>query len=188
MMTLESIARDIRSCTKCPLQRSRKKAVPGEGDAGAKILLIGEGPGQSEDNSGRPFVGDAGTFLEELLSSIKIKRQDVFITNIVKCRPPNNRDPLDEEVRICTTAYLYDQTRLIKPKLIITLGRHSMHQFFPQLRSISEVHGKAYKKAGQVYMLMYHPAAALYQASLKATIKEDFKKIPEILRQIGENR
>jgi len=104
---------------------------------------------------------------------------------VVKCRPPNNRDPLDEEVRVCTTAYLFDQIKLLKPKLIIALGRHSMHLFFPQIRSISEVHGKAYKKAGQVYMLMYHPAAALYQQHLKHTLKEDFKKIPEILKQIN---
>lgn len=185
-MRLETIAREIRMCTKCPLHRSRKKAAPGEGNSQAEILFIGEGPGQNEDSIGRPFVGEAGQFLDELLASIKIKREDVFITNVVKCRPLNNRDPLDEEVRICTTAYLFDQIRLIKPKLIITLGRHSMHLFFPQIRSISSVHGKAYKKAGQVYMLMYHPAASLYQASLKITLKEDFKKIPEILKQIGE--
>src|SRR3990167_9035600 len=185
-MTLESIAREVRMCTKCSLHKARKKAVPGEGGPKAEILFIGEGPGSAEDEQGRPFVGEAGKFLDELLSSAKIKRKDVFITNVVKCRPPNNRDPLDEEVRICTTAYLFDQIKLIKPKLIITLGRHSMHLFFPQIRSISAVHGKAYKKAGQVYMLMYHPAVSLYQASLKHTLKEDFKKIPEIIRQIGE--
>jgi len=184
--TLESVAREVRTCSKCALYKSRKKAVPGEGNSHADILFIGEGPGQNEDREGLPFVGEAGKFLDELLATARLKREDVFITNVVKCRPPNNRDPLDEEVRICTTAYLYDQIRLIKPKLIVTLGRHSMHQFFPQIRSISAVHGKAYKKAGQVYMLMYHPAAALYQASLKTTIKEDFKKIPEIIRQIGE--
>ncbi len=186
MPTLESIARDVRSCTKCPLHRNRHKAVPGEGNPKAEILFIGEGPGQNEDQIGRPFVGEAGKFLDELLASVKIKREDVYITNVVKCRPPNNRDPLDEEVRICTTAYLYDQLRLIKPKLIVTLGRHSMHQFFPQIRSISQVHGKAYKKAGQVYMLMFHPAASLYQANLKRTLSEDFKKIPAILKEIGE--
>lgn len=171
-------------CTKCPLHKSRKKAVPGEGSPKAEILFIGEGPGQNEDNLGRPFVGEAGKFLDELLATINIKREDVFITNVVKCRPPNNRDPLDEEVRICTTAYLYAQIKAIKPKLIVTLGRHSMHLFFPQIRSISSVHGKAYKKAGQVYMLMYHPAVSLYQASLKQTLKEDFKKIVEIIKQI----
>lgn len=186
MATLESIARDIRQCRKCPLYRNRKKTVPGLGNSQAKILFIGEAPGQAENQIGQPFVGEAGKFLDQLLASIKLKREDVFITNIVKCRPPNNRDPLDEEVRICATAYLYGQIRLIKPKLIVTLGRHSMHLFFSQIRSISSAHGKAYKKANQVYMLMYHPAVVLYQASLKQTLKEDFKKIPEILRQIGE--
>jgi len=186
MPTLDSIAREIRSCNRCSLHRSRQKAVPGEGNPKAEILFIGEGPGESEDKSGRPFVGEAGKFLDELLASIKIKREEVFITNVVKCRPPNNRDPLDEEVRVCTSTYLYDQIKQIEPKLIVTLGRHSMHLFFPQIRSISAVHGKAYKKAGQVYMLMYHPAAALYQANLKNTLKEDFKKIPAILKEIAE--
>lgn len=183
--TLESIAREVRSCVKCPLHKNRKNAVPGAGNPEAEVLLIGEGPGQNEDLEGLPFVGEAGKFLDELLAAAKLKRDKVFITNVVKCRPPNNRDPLDEEVRVCTTAYLFDQLKLIKPKLIVTLGRHSMHLFFPQIRSISEVHAKAYKKANQVYMLMYHPAAALYQQNLKSTIKEDFKKIPEILKQIG---
>lgn len=183
--TLESVAREVRSCSKCALNKSRKNAVPGTGNLNSEILLIGEGPGQNEDLQGLPFVGEAGKFLDELLDAAKLKREDVFITNVVKCRPPNNRDPLDEEVRVCTTSYLFDQIKLIKPKLIVTLGRHSMHLFFPQIRSISEVHGKAYKKANQVYMLMYHPAASLYQANLKNTMKDDFKKIPEILKQIG---
>ena len=131
-----------------------------------------------------PFVGDAGKFLDEMLSVINLKRKDIFITNVVKCRPPNNRDPLEEEVQVCTSNYLYKQIKEIKPKLIITLGRHSMRSFFPQLKSISEVHGKAYKKAGQVYLILYHPAAALYQRSLKQTLIEDFKQIPTILNQI----
>jgi len=158
--------------------------VPGEGNARAEVMFIGEGPGTNEDKEGRPFVGEAGRFLETMLASIGLKREEVYITNVVKCRPPNNRDPLDEEVRICTTNYLYDQIRNIKPRLIVTLGRHSMHQFFPQIRSISSVHGKAYKKGGQVYLILYHPAAALYQQNLKNTLKDDFKKIPSILRKI----
>jgi len=158
--------------------------VPGEGNPKAEVMFIGEGPGTNEDKEGRPFVGEAGRFLEEMLTSVSLKSEEVYITNVVKCRPPNNRDPLDEEVRICTTNYLYDQIRNIKPKLIVTLGRHSMHQFFPQIRSISSVHGKAYKKGGQVYLILYHPAAALYQQNLKNTLKDDFKKIPNILRQI----
>ena len=158
--------------------------MPGEGNARAEVMFIGEGPGTNEDKEGRPFVGEAGRFLETMLASIGLKREEVYITNVVKCRPPNNRDPLDEEVRICTTNYLYDQIRNIKPRLIVTLGRHSMHQFFPQIRSISSVHGKAYKKGGQVYLILYHPAAALYQQNLKNTLKDDFKKIPSILRKI----
>lgn len=183
-MDLESIAQEIKSCTKCPLSKGRTNAVPGEGNKTAEILFIGEGPGSAEDAQGRPFVGEAGQFLDELLASIDLTRDDVFITNVVKCRPPHNRDPLEEEVRVCTGRYLFDQIKQIKPKLIITLGRHSMQVFFPQIKSISDNHGKAYKKAGQVYLILYHPAAALYQQSLKETIRDDFKKIPEILHQI----
>ncbi len=186
MLSLGSIGKEVENCKKCPLSRFRKNSVPGEGNPKAEILLIGEGPGQNEDNEGRPFVGAAGKYLDEMLKSIKLKREDIYITNVVKCRPVNNRDPLEEEVRVCTTAYLYDQIKLLKPKLIVTLGRHSMHMFFPQIKSISQVHGKAYKKANQVYFISFHPAVALYQASMKETLKKDFKKIPEILRQIDE--
>lgn len=183
-MDLDSIAHDVKSCKKCPLSKGRINAVPGEGSLNAEILFVGEGPGQNEDKEGRPFVGEAGKFLDELLASINLNRTDVYITNVVKCRPPHNRDPLDEEVRLCTSAFLFSQIKLVKPKLVVTLGRHSMQVFFPQLRSISEVHGKAYKKANQVYFLSYHPAAALYQQNLKETMKQDFQKIPEILKQI----
>lgn len=183
-MDLAEIAQEIKVCKKCALWRGRTNAVPGEGDPKAEILLIGEGPGSTEDREGRPFVGEAGQFLDELLDSINLKREDVYITNVVKCRPPNNRDPLEEEVQVCTSRYLFDQIKSIKPKLIITLGRHSMQAFFPQIKSIADNHGKAYKKAGQVYFLSYHPAAALYQQNLRETIKEDFKRIPDILSQI----
>jgi len=183
-MSLEEIASEIKNCKKCPLFRSRTNTVPGEGNPKTEILFIGEGPGQTEDKLGRPFVGDAGKFLDEMLASIKYKREDVFILNVVKCRPLNNRDPLEDEVGICTRNYLFRQIKEIKPKLIVTLGRHAMQVFFPQLKSISAVHAKAYKKAGQVYMILYHPAAGLYQQSLKETMKDDFKKITEILRLI----
>lgn len=183
-MDLKEIAAEIKVCTKCPLAKSRAHTVAGVGNPKAEILFIGEGPGQSEDQQGKPFVGEAGKFLEAMLSTIKLTREDVYITNVVKCRPPNNRDPLEEEVDVCTRNYLYQQIKAIKPKLIVTLGRHSLRVFFPQIRSISSVHGKAYKKAGQVYLILYHPAAGLYQQSLKQTMKEDFKKIPEILRLI----
>lgn len=187
MMTyesLEEIEADVKECQKCPLYKNRTKAVPGSGKANAEILFIGEGPGNSEDKAGLPFVGEAGQFLDEMLSLIKLKREDVFITNVVKCRPPNNRDPLEEEISICTSNYLFSQIKLIKPKLIITLGRHSMRLFFAQIRSISLVHGKAFKKAGQVYLILYHPAAGLYQEHLKKTMMDDFRKINKILKLI----
>jgi len=184
-MDLETLAQEIKVCTKCPLYRSRTHAVPGEGKTDAEIMFIGEGPGSAEDETGRPFVGESGKFLDELLSSVGFKREDVFITSVVKCHPPHNRDPLEEEIRVCTGQYLFNQIKLIKPKLIVTLGRHAMQTFFPQLRSISAVHGKAYKKAGQVYLILYHPAAALHQAGLKETLKDDFRKIIEILKQIN---
>ncbi len=184
-MDLDSIAVEIKSCTKCPLCKGRHQAVPGEGSGKAGILFIGEGPGQTEDEEGKPFVGEAGQFLDEMLTSINLKREDVYITNVVKCRPPHNRDPLEEEVRVCTSRYLFDQIKNIKPKLIVTLGRHSMQVFFPQLKSVSASHGKAYKKAGQIYLILYHPAAALYQQNLKETMKDDFKKIPSILEEIN---
>jgi uracil-DNA glycosylase family 4 len=184
MSLLDEIALEISDCKKCPLYKGRTNAVPGEGNPHPEILFIGEGPGKSEDQLGRPFVGDAGKFLDEMLDLIKLKRKDVFIGNVVKCRPPNNRDPLEEEVDVCTRNYLFSQIKALKPKLIVTLGRHAMQTFFPQIKSISGVHGKAYKKTGQVYLILYHPAAGLYQQSLKETMKEDFKKIPEILALI----
>ncbi len=184
MRTLEEIAQEVRGCTKCALHRSRTHAVPGEGKPRAEVLFIGEGPGNTEDKTGRPFVGEAGQLLDEMLKEAGFKREDVFITNVVKCRPPNNRDPLDEEVGVCTGNYLFEQIKNVKPKIIVTLGRHSMRLFFPQIKSISDIHGKAYKKAGQVYMLLYHPAAGIYQQSLRNVMTEDFKKIPEILKQI----
>ncbi|MEI6039878.1 MAG: uracil-DNA glycosylase [Candidatus Berkelbacteria bacterium] len=185
-MDLDSIGQDIQSCKKCPLYRGRINATPGEGSPTAEILFIGEGPGEPEDRAGRPFVGEAGEFLNELLASINLKREDVFITNVVKCRPPHDRDPLEEEVRICTNSYLISQIRTIKPKLIVTLGKHSMQVFFPQLKSVSDAHGKAYQKAGQVYLIMHQPAAATHQLSVREAMKEDFKKIPEILSQINQ--
>lgn len=187
-MNLDEIASEIKKCQKCALYKNRTNAVPGIGNPKAEILVIGEGPGRNEDEKGEPFVGDAGKFLDEMLDSIKLKREDIFITNVVKCRPPNNRDPLEEEVSVCTRNYLFSQIKEIGPKLIITLGRHSMQVFFPQIKSISAVHGKAYKKAGQVYFICYHPAAAIYQASLKETMRDDFKKIPEIMKLINDTK
>jgi DNA polymerase len=176
---LKRIAQEVSSCTKCALHHSRKNAVPGEGPANADIMFIGEGPGFHENEQGLPFVGAAGKFLEELLASINLKRSDVFITNVVKCRPPGNRDPQPEELSACNN-YLERQIQAINPKVIVTLGRFSMARFLPNAK-ISNVHGQAMKVKGRLVVAMYHPAAALHQRSLKATIEADFARLPELI-------
>ncbi len=178
---LREIAVEVSTCSKCNLCKGRTKAVPGEGNPHAKILFIGEGPGFHEDKQGRPFVGPAGQFLDELLQSINLKRTDVFITNVVKCRPPNNRDPLPEEISACND-YLDRQIAALKPQVIVTLGRYSMAKFFSG-EKITAIHGRARKKDGYICIAMYHPAAGLHQESLKATIREDFKKIPLVIAE-----
>src|SRR5256714_3469808 len=178
---LKEVAAEASTCARCDLCKSRTRAVPGEGNPQAKILFIGEGPGFHEDKQGRPFVGPSGQLLQELLKSINLKREDVFITNVVKCRPPNNRDPLPAEIEACRP-YLERQIAAIKPKVIVTLGRHSMAQFFGT-EKISAIHGRARKVNGYLCIAMYHPAAGLHQASLKDTIRADFKKIPAIIAE-----
>jgi uracil-DNA glycosylase family 4 len=178
---LQTLAAEIAQCTKCLLHRGRTKAVPGEGPAGADVMFVGEAPGFHEDQQGRPFVGAAGKFLEELLESIGMTRQDVYIANVIKCRPPGNRDPLPDEIESCKP-YLDQQIELIQPKLLVTLGRFSMARAFPKAR-ISEVHGQPRKIGGIIYYPMYHPAAALHQPSLRRTIEEDMRRIPELLDQ-----
>jgi uracil-DNA glycosylase family 4 len=179
--TLREVAIEVSACLKCNLCKGRTRAVPGEGNIEAKILFIGEGPGFHEDKQGRPFVGPAGQFLDELLESINLKRADVFITNVVKCRPPNNRDPLPEEIDACD-GYLDRQIDAIKPQVIVTLGRYSMTKFFGN-EKISSIHGRARKKDGYICIAMYHPAAGLHQASLKDVIRNDFKKIPLVVAE-----
>lgn len=179
---LREVAAEVSTCSKCNLCKGRTRAVPGEGNTNAKILFIGEGPGFHEDKQGRPFVGPAGQFLDELLASINLKRSDVFITNVVKCRPPQNRDPQPEEIAACND-YLDRQIEALKPRVIVTLGRFSMAKFFGNER-ISAIHGRARKKdAGYICIAMYHPAAGLHQASLKNVIREDFKKIPLVIAE-----
>ena len=176
---LDEVAAEVSTCTKCDLCKGRTKAVPGEGNPHARIMFIGEGPGFHEDTQGRPFVGPAGQFLEELLASINLKRADVFITNVVKCRPPGNRDPLPAEINACND-YLERQIAAIDPQVIVTLGRFSMAKFFGG-EKISSIHGRARKIDGRICIAMYHPAAGLHQQSLKDTIRSDFKKIPQIM-------
>jgi DNA polymerase len=155
--------------------------VPGEGPADADIVFIGEAPGFHEDQQGRPFVGAAGRFLEELLEGIGMTRKDVYIANVIKCRPPGNRDPLPDEIEACKP-FLDRQLDLIQPKLVVTLGRFSMARAFPKAR-ISRIHGQPRKIGGIVYYPMYHPAAALHQPSLRRTVEEDMQCIPELLQQ-----
>lgn len=178
---LDEIAAEIRVCTRCELHRTRTNSVPGEGPADARIMFIGEAPGWNEDQQGRPFVGAAGKFLEELLGAAGLKRSDVFITNVVKSRPPGNRDPLPDEIVACAP-FLQRQIDTIDPDVIVTLGRFSMAKWFPGER-ISRIHGQPKKDGKRLIVPMYHPAAALHQQALKSTILEDFAKLPRILAE-----
>jgi len=177
--TLDQIASEVAVCTNCALHKGRIMSVPGEGPANAEIMLIGEGPGATEDAQGRPFIGAAGKFLVELLGQAGLKRTDVWICNVVKCRPPLNRDPLPEELAACNL-YLERQIAAINPKIIITLGRFSMGKFMPGAK-ITQVHGQMRKIEGRFVIAMFHPAAALHQAALKPAILADFARLPQLL-------
>jgi uracil-DNA glycosylase len=179
---LAKLAKQIVVCTKCDLHRSRKKAVPGEGPTHTEIMLIGEGPGFHENEQGRPFVGASGKFLDQLLEQAGVTRADVWITNVVKCRPPGNRDPLPDEVETCTSNYLQHQIRIVNPSIIVTLGRFSMGLFFKGAK-ISQIHGQMRKVSDRFVIAMFHPAAALHQISLKPAIMADFAKLPELLKE-----
>ena len=179
METLEDLAELVRNCTDCPLHGSRNNAVPGEGPANAEILFIGEGPGFHEDRQGRPFVGPAGNFLEELLQSIGMSRDQVYIANMVKCRPPNNRDPAPGEISACSK-YLDRQIELIDPLLIVTLGRFSMSRFLPG-QSISRVRGRLRPVGGRHIFPIMHPAAGLRRQEMRDAIEQDFAKVPGLL-------
>lgn len=178
---LAEIASEVSVCEKCRLCKGRKRAVPGEGNPHAKIMFIGEGPGYHEDQQGRPFVGPAGRLLEESLASIGLKRSDVFITNVVKCRPPENRDPNPNEIAACND-YLDRQIEALDPQVIVTLGRFSMAKFFPGQR-ISVIHGRAKPGRKRLYIAMYHPAAALRSPQMMAEFRADFAKIPMIIAE-----
>jgi uracil-DNA glycosylase len=182
---IKQIANEVAVCLECDLHYSRKNAVAGEGPADAEIVFIGEGPGFHENEQGRPFVGAAGKFLEDLLRSINLTRSDVFITNIVKCRPPGNRDPLPEEINTCTSLYLERQIQVINPKVVVTLGRYSLERYLPKVK-ISTVHGQAFKVKGRLVVPMYHPAAALHQGSLRPVLERDFARLPELISKSGE--
>ena len=182
MSALTEIYEEIALCQECEIARHRNKVVPGEGAEDADILFIGEAPGWHEDQQGRPFVGPAGKYLDELLTLISLDRKQVYIANVIKCRPTDNRDPLPVEIANCRK-WLDRQIELICPKIIVTLGRYSMARFFPG-KSISKIHGTAQKRDNTLYYAMYHPAAALHQQSLRPTIEADMLKIPSLLAQL----
>lgn len=179
--SLTFIASEVNACSKCKLHGGRTRAVPGDGPMNAEIMFIGEGPGFHEDKQGKPFVGAAGKFLEELLGLIDLKREQVFITNVVKCRPPGNRDPEADELAACND-YLERQIAALNPKVIVTLGRFSMQKFFPDAK-ISNIHGQAKKVNGRLVVAMFHPAAALHQIRFKQPLIDDFKQLPALIAQ-----
>jgi DNA polymerase len=178
---LQELVTRIAACPDCDLCKTRTHAVPGEGPEDAGIMLVGEGPGFHEDQQARPFVGPAGKFLEELLASAGLRRSDVYITNVVKCRPPQNRDPLPSEIEACRK-HLQRQIELIRPKVIVTLGRYSLAWFFPK-DTISKVHGQIRERDGIHFMHLYHPAAALHAGGLREVIMDDFAKLPQALER-----
>jgi DNA polymerase len=182
--TLNEIAADVRACERCRLFQAATQGVPGEGPARADIMMIGEAPGFHEDKQGRPFVGAAGRFLEDLLATINLKRSDIFITNVVKHRPPENRDPLPDEIEACRI-WLDRQIEVIQPKVIVTISRYAMARWFPN-EKISAIHGKARRFGSQVVVPMFHPAAALHNQALRPVLIEDFKKLPKYIQDASQ--
>ena len=184
MSEFDDLVQQVHDCIRCSLSQGRTTAVPGEGSRTADIVFIGEGPGYHEDRQGRPFVGPAGKFLDELLASIGLNRSDVYITNMIKCRPPNNRDPLPGEIEACKP-YLERQLDMIEPKIIVTLGRHSFARFFPG-ESISKARGKPRRKNGVTIYPMYHPAAALHNPQFRPIIERDFQNLPSLVNELPD--
>lgn len=179
---LEAIGAEVRRCTACGLCEKRTKAVPGEGAIKSGIMFIGEGPGFHEDQQGRPFVGQAGKLLEEMLAAVSLRREQVFITNVVKCRPPGNRDPQPDEIAACN-GYLDRQLAAINPRIVVTLGRYSLARFFPGAK-ISAVHGEPKFADGRAYVPFYHPAAGLRTPAIKQMLFEDVQKLPAIAKRL----
>lgn len=184
MSELAELYREIQVCQKCLLGQSRSHAVPGEGPEDAAVMFIGEAPGFHEDRQGRPFVGAAGSYLNELLDRISFRREEVYITNVIKCRPPANRDPQPIEIETCQP-YLDKQIALIRPRLIVTLGRFSMQRYFPGA-SITRIHGQPKRVGNVIYYPIFHPAAALHQPRWREMLEADFQKIPELLAKLDE--
>jgi len=183
-MLLETLHQQIRVCTKCPLAQGRANAVPGEGSPQAKVMFVGEGPGAEEDKQARPFVGPAGKLLDELLLHAGLAREDVFITNIVKCRPPGNREPLPEEVAACKP-YLISQIALIRPAVICPLGGPALKTLLGKDLQIGKLHAQALRQRGMLYVPLYHPAAALHKGNLRQTLFDDMRALKRMLVEVG---
>jgi DNA polymerase len=187
-MTMQTVAaltklhEGIRGCVKCPLYQSRTHAVPGEGNPQAAIMLVGEAPGEVEDRQGRPFVGPSGRFLIRLLEQNGLSREEVFITNSVKCRPPNNRFPHVKELEICKRQWLLGQIELVNPGVIVLLGRAPLRQLLGEQATITQLHGQFLRKDGRLYLIQYHPAAGLRSPEVRATMLQDFQKIKEAVK------
>ncbi len=184
---LDAIAAEVRDCTRCALHRTRTHGVPGTGPATARLMAVGEAPGENEDRQGRPFVGAAGSLLTELLEGIGLSRDDLFITNVLKSRPPQNRDPLPEEVLACAP-YLDRQIALIRPLVILLLGRHALARLVPGAPTISRCHGQPIRADDRVYLPVYHPAAALYNGGLLGALREDFGRLRGLLSELEADR
>jgi DNA polymerase len=178
--SISKISNEVLVCTKCRLCETRRNAVPGEGSVEGKVMFVGEAPGEQEDFQGRPFVGAAGKLLTELLASIGLRREDVYITNIVKCRPPNNRPPRKDEVASCKP-YLERQFFLIAPRVICPMGNSAIHSLMESEKSVTDLHGIPFEVGDVTYFPMYHPAAALYTFQLRKVLEEDFKKLRALL-------
>jgi len=174
------ISGEVRECRKCRLCETRKNAVPGEGSESSKVMFVGEAPGEQEDIQGRPFVGSAGKLLTELLVLVGLRREDVYITNIVKCRPPNNRPPRKDETNACR-AYLERQTLLLAPRVICPMGNSAIHSLIESEKSVTDLHGIPFEVGNVTYFPMYHPAAALYTFQLRKVMEEDFRKLRALL-------
>ena len=181
--TYDDLVRRVNACTKCTLGHKRNRAVPGEGSLDADVMFVGEAPGYYEDQEGRPFVGRAGNLLNELLNSIGLRREDVYITNMLKCRPPNNRDPLPGEIAACQP-YLDEQLEIISPKVVVALGRYSFAKFFPD-EPIGKARGRARRWNNLLVYPMYHPAAALRNGRLRGALEEDFRALPGLIGDAG---
>ena len=181
---LDAIAQEVSVCEKCPLYRGRTRTVPGDGPADAQIMFIGEAPGFHEDQQGLPFVGASGKYLTELLAGVGLSRRDVFVTNVVKCRPPQNRDPQDAELAACAD-YLDRQIEVIQPKIIVTLGRYSMARYFPGGK-ITRIHGQPKRSGGRIYYPMFHPAAVLRNVNLKPEMEADMQRVLTLIKEAEE--